>query len=98
MVVRALGLNLLRVQSEPSVLGVRPLSRCRSFLTKEEVDGSSPSTVTTEASLLLGSFVFGIPDDNALDAHRTRFALRVWVQAPKCRAGRMIEVLSIALE
>jgi hypothetical protein len=69
-----------------------------SFLTKEEVDGSSSSTVTTEGSLLLGCFVFGIPDDNALDAHRTRFALRVWVQAPKRRAGRVIEVLSIALE
>jgi hypothetical protein len=48
------------------------------FLTKEEVDGSSPSTVTTEASILLGSFVFGITDDNALDAHRTRFFPRVF--------------------
>ena len=39
-----------------------------------KVDGSSPSTVTPEASMLLGFFAFGIPDDNPQDAHRTRFA------------------------
>ena len=75
------GLNFLCVPCEPqhlrrlSALALGPFVSI--FLTEEEIGVSSPSTVATETPILLGFFVLGIPNDNALDAHRTRFARSV---------------------